>query len=293
MNFFDFLQKIKKEKTIREILLEEFRVSSEILHELSKNFDLEKKGNELTQRELDKIFRLLFGENIPQKTTQQLEISEKIGRREPIKKKAFRTGRKFYERWYYWTLTSDGFLVFRGKNKKQNLTILKRFTSPNDLLFFDNFEDPIFTILKIDDFSKPLPPISIYEAAEFACAYSYAWEKKLEKVEIFYTERYNVKLEKNIEIQNVRKIEKVKPKLSIGINLKELKIVYGAPTSVKKYSNYMITIVPGDKDSKSLAVEIKNSLLEKALPEDKEIIERINLKEIQKIIPYGKGDLVK
>ena len=190
-------------------------------------------------------------------------------------------------------MTSDGFLVFRGRNPSQNLTILRRFTSPNDLLFFDVLKNPIFTVLKLLNFSNPLPPITLYEAAEFACAYSYAWEKKLEKIEIFYTERYNVRVEKNIEVQNFRRIEKVKPKLSIGINVKELKTVYGPPTSVRKYSDYMVTIVPGDKDSKTLAAEIKNSLLEKALPEDKEAIERIDLKEIQKIIPYGKGDLVK
>lgn len=291
MNFFDFLQKIRKEEPLKEVLVKEFRVSNEILQKLSVSFNLNKKGSELTQRELDKIFRILFDRETLQQTFFASKDLKEMGR--VIKEKATKTKRKFYERWYYWTFTSDGFLVFRGKNQRQNLTILRRFVVPNDLLFFDTLENPVFTVLKVGGFSKPLPPITIYEAAEFACAYSYAWAKKLEKIEIFYTERYNVRVEKNIEVQNFRKIEKVKPKLSIGFNVKEMKIVYGPPTSVKKYSDYMVTVVPGDRDSKALAVVIKNSLLEKALPEDKEAIERINLREIQKIIPYGKGDLVK
>ena len=74
---------------------------------------------------------------------------------------------------------------------------------------------------------------------------------------------------------------------------RKAKIIYGPPTAIKKFTHYLVTIVPGEKDAKNLSKEIKNELLSKAFPEDRPYIEKINLKEIQKIIPYGKGELVR
>jgi len=287
----DFQEKLirNSDKTLMSFLKEIIKVDKCAIEKIGKSFDLHSLCKDLNQKQIDKLYRELFLE----REVKVNENTEEMKEERVAKPKKER--RKFYERWYLWFFTSDGFLVFRGKNIRQNLTIFRRFVKENDVLFFDKMENPIFTVLKVFDFKAPLPPTTLYEAAEFTCAYSFAWKEKIEKIPVFYTEAKSVRLDEKFLLSNVRKIEKIKPKLSIGIMVKDrkAKIIYGPPTAIKKFTHYLVTIVPGEKDAKILSKEIKNELLSKAFPEDRPYIEKINLKEIQKIIPYGKGELVR
>ena len=71
----------------------------------------------------------------------------------------------------------------------------------------------------------------------------------------------------------------------------EAKIISGPVMSVRSYSNYFVTIKPGYKESLDLAREIKNKILLKSKPEDKFLIDKIPLEDIQRCIPSGKGDI--
>ena len=86
----------------------------------------------------------------------------------------------------------------------------------------------------------------------------------------------------------------VELKLSVGVKLAEdsAVVVYGPVFSVRKNSDYFVTIKPGFKKSLELSKLIKNKILVKARPEHKQVIEKIPLNEFQDTIPGGTGDIV-
>jgi len=209
--------------------------------------------------------------------------------------------KKWFER-YYWFFSSNDVLVIAGKNPRNDETILKRYTRPQDLVLHSDLKSP-FAVVR-NDANQVLPAETIYEAAVFLACYSEAWEKKMEKeqVSIFYVKPEQIvkpeKAEKGVfEIQGEKKyLEKIEPRLSIGIKQEEVfnaKLIFGPPTAVKAHTPYMVTIKPGETDAKALAEEIKKELLLKVCPEISKATEAIELKEIEKIIPFKKGELVK
>ncbi|MEM5772985.1 MAG: NFACT RNA binding domain-containing protein [Candidatus Aenigmatarchaeota archaeon] len=208
--------------------------------------------------------------------------------------------KKWYER-YYWFFSSNGILIVLGKSARNDETILKRYTRPQDLVLHSDLASN-FAVIR-NDAAQVLPAETIYEAAVFLACYSEAWDKKLEKeqVSVFYVKPEQVKKQEGtkgvFEIIGEKKyLEKIEPRLSIGIKQEEVfnaKLIYGPPTAVKAHTPYLVTLVPGDTQAKALAEEIKKELLLKVCPEISKATEAIELKEIEKIIPFKKGELVK
>ena len=203
--------------------------------------------------------------------------------------------KKWYER-YYWFFSSNGLLVFAGKNMRNNRTIMKRYCKPEDLILSSDAKDSPLVVIQTKKVS-PIPAETIYEAAEFAVNYSEVWKNKIENFPVFYVKPEQIKINETIEIVGERKIiEKIKPRLSIGIkqeNVWNAKLIFGPPTAVKSQTPYMITIVPGEIPGENLAQEIKKLLLQKVPPEIYQQTEAVETKEIQKIIPFNKADLVR
>ncbi|MEM5853755.1 MAG: NFACT RNA binding domain-containing protein [Candidatus Aenigmatarchaeota archaeon] len=210
-------------------------------------------------------------------------------------------GKKWYER-YRWFFSSNDILVILGKNSRNDETILKRFTRPQDLVLHSDLKSN-FAVIRNDP-GKILPAETIYEAAVFLTCYSEAWDKKLdkEKVSVFYVKPEQVEKKEGapkgvFEIVGEKKyLEKIEPRLSIGIKQEEvfgIKLIYGPPTAVKSKTPYLVTLVPGDVPADVLAEDIKKELMLKVCPEISKPTESIELKEIEKIIPFNKGELVK
>jgi hypothetical protein len=209
--------------------------------------------------------------------------------------------RKWFER-YYWFFSSNNILVIAGKNPRNDETILKRYTRPQDLVLHSDLKSP-FGVIR-NDANQVLPAETIYESAVFLSCYSEAWEKKMEKeqVRVFYVKPEQIikpeKAEKGVfEILGEKRyLEKIEPRLSIGIKQEEVfnaKLIFGPPTAVKAHTPYLVTIKPGDVDGKILAEEIKKELLLKVCPEISRSTEEIELKEIERVIPFKRGELVK
>jgi len=209
--------------------------------------------------------------------------------------------KKWFER-YYWFFSSNNILVIAGKSARNNETILKRYTRPQDLVLHADFPSP-FVVIR-NDLNQVLPAETIYEAAVFAANYSEAWEKKMEteQISVFYVKPEQVVKPEGagkgiFEIIGEKKyLEKIEPRLSIGMKQEEVfnaKLIFGPPTAVKTHTPYLVTITPGETDAKTLAEEIKKELLLKVCPEISKPTEAIGLKEIEKIIPFKKGELVR
>ena len=200
---------------------------------------------------------------------------------------------KWFER-YYWFVSSNGLIVAGGKSKRNNQTIVKRYTKPHDLILNADVEAPI-VVIKNDQKIFPLPAETIYEAAELVAAYSAAWNEKKESIPVFYILPEQISVD--LIIQGEKKyLEKIKPRLSIGIKQEDVwnaKLIFGPPTAVKKQTPYMITLVPGDRSADDIVNEIRKELLLKIPYEIKQATEGIELKEIKKIIPFKKAELVR
>lgn len=203
--------------------------------------------------------------------------------------------KKWYER-YYWFFSSNGFLVFAGKNLRNNKTIFKRYCKPEDLVLSSEAANSPFVIVQTRKIN-PVPAETIYEAAEFVVNYSDIWKNKIENFPVFYVKPEQVSVNENVQISGEKKfLEKIKPRLSVGILQEKVwnaKLIFGPPTAVKKQTPYMTTVIPGEFPAENLSQEIKKLLLQKVPPEIYNQTAEIDSKEIAKIIPFGKGDLVR
>ena len=132
----------------------------------------------------------------------------------------------------------------------------------------------------------------MYEAAIHVANYSNAWKDKIDSIDvnIYKPENFLNKVKEEGKF-----LEKIEPRMSVGIIQKDVFqaiLISGPPTAVKKYTPFMITIVPGDADAKELGKEIKKQLSGKVPFEIQNATEQIDEKEIEKLIPFGKGKLV-
>ena len=216
-------------------------------------------------------------------------------------------GKKWYER-YLWFHSLGDTLVVAGKTARNNETILKRYTKPNDLVLHSSIAEAPIAVVKNEN-EQQLPAEAIYEAAVLVSTYSSAWRDKIEKekISVFYVTPQQVAIisrpgKKEAEVffdGEKKQLDKVEPRLSIG--MKEARnedgsfignLIFGPPTAVRRQTQFMVTLVPGERPAEELAPEIKKQLLMKVSPEIRMNTEALDEKEICKLIPFGKGQLV-
>ncbi|MEE9406282.1 MAG: NFACT RNA binding domain-containing protein, partial [Candidatus Aenigmarchaeota archaeon] len=166
-----------------------------------------------------------------------------------------------------------------------------------DIVFHADIVGAAFTVIKAE--GKEVPNETVKEAAEFSAANSKAWAKGLGKISVFCLPR-----EKYVKEAGMAKgtfgargermwFRDLELKVAIGVKVEEEAIVvYGPVMSVRKNSEYFVTIKPGFKKSLELARDIKNRIMIKARPEDKYKIDAIPMEDFEKAIPGGMGDVV-
>ena len=290
-------QDTEESKMIKELRPEDARVVA-VIDNTEVELDFRKSVEENASSFFEDAKRMKNKAEGLQKVLGQIpekpEVKEKV---EPKKK----VSKKWFER-YRWFVSSNGLVCIAGKNARNNETIVKRYTRPQDFVMHVDIHGSPFVIIRNDQKFEVIPAETIYEAAEFAAAYSKAWDQKVASISVYYIKPEQVVKEPGLPlgsfmIHGERKwLEKIKPRLSIGIKQEEVynsKLISGPVTAVKKQTPYLVTIVPGERTSEDLAKEIKNQLLMKIPFEMKKSSEEIDLEEIKKLIPYGKGELVR
>ncbi|MBU0899002.1 MAG: NFACT family protein [Nanoarchaeota archaeon] len=249
-----------------------------------------------------------------ERTAEQLKEVEKkeeeakyftdIGSEEETEEKKEKKQKKKWYEAYKWFISTQGFIVIAGRNATQNENIVKKRAEDNDLVFHADIVGAAFTVIKAD--GNQIPVETVKEAAEFAAAHSKAWARGLGTIDVFYVPRTQVSksppsgtyLPKgSFMIDGEREwFRDIEVKLAIGIQIDReeniYKVISGPVISVRKNSNYFVTIRPGFKKALDLARTIRNKLLIKCKPEDRVHIETIPLEEFEKMIPGGMGDVV-
>jgi predicted ribosome quality control (RQC) complex YloA/Tae2 family protein len=236
--------------------------------------------------------------------TLQPEEVEPMPEPKPIKK-------LWYEK-FKWFFSSNGLLVIAGRDAEQNETIIKKHADPADWAFHADIPGAAFVVIKKigEDLSpvelEEIPDETRKEAAEFAAANSKAWSKGLGAIDIFSVPVNRVTktppsgqhLAKGSFMVMGERVwyRSVELKLCVGVKMDRerdtVRVISGPLMAVKKNSEYFVTIKPGFKKAIELARTIRNRILIKARPEDKYLIEKVSLEDIQNVIPAGMGEVV-
>ena len=223
-----------------------------------------------------------------------MEKTEKVIEEAPPKKKE----KAWYEK-FRWFNSSDGFLVIGGRDATTNEIIIKKHTTPADIVFHADIVGAPFVVIKTE--GKTPSEQTIKEAAQLAASYSKAWKELFHAVDVYWVYPNQLSkspppgqyLEKGSFIVNGKKnhLRKILLSITIGITIKENQItVVGGPTEfVKKQAIHYVEVVPGQEPSSSLAKNIRKLLAEKAPAEWRKQIIATPLGEIQNFIPSGKG----
>ncbi|RLF35832.1 MAG: hypothetical protein DRO96_00250 [Candidatus Aenigmatarchaeota archaeon] len=233
--------------------------------------------------------------------TKEIKIEEKKLLVPKIIEK--RKRKKWYEKYrYFWT--SDGFLVVAGKDADTNEMLIKKNTKPEDIVLHAEIHGAPFTVVKAKEdprikTPKKITPVAVREAAEFAAAYSKAWQMGLGNVDVYWIKPEQVKkvpgLPKgSFQIQGERNyLKKTQLRLAIGVEPEKKLLMIAPVQAVNEKCKYFLTLKPGETPAKELAEKIKERLVAKAISEEeKEAIKKIPLDIIQNSIPSGKGSLV-
>jgi predicted ribosome quality control (RQC) complex YloA/Tae2 family protein len=209
---------------------------------------------------------------------------------------------EWYEK-FRWFISSDGFLVIGGKDATTNEMIIKKHTKPDDLVFHSTVHGAPFFVIQNPD-SKEIPESTINETAEAAASYSSAWGAGWGSADVYSvkpdqlskTPQSGEYLSKGaFVVRGEREWYKGIPlKIAVGFSVDGYALAIGGPeNAVASRAKHHVNVGVGNMKSGKLAKEIKSEILRQTNKEDGQKIKKVDLGEIQKWIPAGKGMLLK
>ncbi len=232
---------------------------------------------------------------------KSIKESKKLKEKKEIALPRKKVKKKWYEK-FRWSFTSEGFLVVAGKDAVQNEVLYKKYLEQSDIVLHADIHGAPLTIVKSQ--GREITPLAIREAAELAAAYSSAWKLKLGSVDVYWVLPKQVSktppagqyLAKGAFMIYGQKnyLRKTEVKIAIGIMLceNEARAFAGSILGARAHCKYFVTVFPGDTPKQKAGEKIKLKLLQKAMPEDKEVIERISVDEFISLLPGSCGEIV-
>lgn len=228
----------------------------EIILDLSKS--LEQNAEEYFNR-AKRLKKKVSGiKEIIQKSEKQLSNIKAPEKKEKIFRK-----KEWYEK-FRWFFSSDNFLVISGRDATTNEIIIKKHTEKSDIVFHTELPGSPFVIIKNPDGIK-IPEKTIIEAAEFCASYSKSWKSGRGTAEVFYVKPEQLTKEVPSGMAGLAKgsfmiygkRNFMEAKLNIAIcNLND-KIMSGPVDAIKKHSNKIVEIMPGNEKLSDVAKKIQ------------------------------------
>jgi len=238
------------------------------------------------------------------------EVSEKL---EALEKEAEKTIEKFptptrkperawYEK-FYWFKSSEGYLVLAGRDATTNEQLIKRYTEPHDMVLHADIHGAPFVVVKTE--GRTPGEESIKQAAEAAVSRSKAWASGIGSGDAYWVKPEQLSssappgeyLAKGMFMVNGPRnyLRGVELRLAVGAVEKEGQIqLIGGPTeAVRSQTSRYVEIVPGKTPASKLSKQILYELATKAPQRLGEEIRRIELNEVQKFIPAGRGEILR
>jgi len=210
--------------------------------------------------------------------------------------------RAWYEK-FYWFRSSEGYLVLAGRDATTNEQLIKRYTEPHDIVLHADIHGAPFVVIKTE--GRTLGEETIKQAAEAAVSRSKAWANGIGSGDAYWVKPEQLSssappgeyLAKGMFMVNGPRnyLRGVELRLAVGVIEKEGQILLvGGPTeAVKSQTSRYVEIVPGKTPASKLSKQILYELAAKAPQRLGEEIRRIELNEVQRFIPAGRGDILR
>ncbi len=210
--------------------------------------------------------------------------------------------KRWFDKFHSFT-SSDGFFVVGGKDATTNEILVKKHTEDNDLVFHADVHGAPFFVIKNPE-KKEVPLTTIKEAAEAAASYSSAWKSGVGSCDVYYVKPEQVSktapsgeyMPKGGFMISGKKeyLRGVRLMVAIGFVVGEkVEILAGPLSAVESKTKYYTTVTPGNVKSEELAKTVKEAAAKKAGKEDAGKIRKIKPELIQRLIPSGKGQIVR
>ncbi|OYT53851.1 MAG: hypothetical protein B6U72_04490 [Candidatus Altiarchaeales archaeon ex4484_2] len=236
------------------------------------------------------------------KKLDELNRDEIVEKRIPEKKKP-RREKKWFEKFRFFN-SSDDLLVVGGKDASTNESLIKKHTTKDDLVFHSHVHGAPFFVVKNPEGGE-VPDSTRMEAAQAAASYSKAWSQGIGSVDVYEVGPGQVSKDAPageylgkgaFMIYGRKKWYRNTPlRVAVGFRVGKDEVeVYGGPVNaVKKRTDYLVELTSGRKKSKELALEIREKIHSMAKKDCKELISKVNLQDIQRLIPSGRGRIRK
>ncbi len=294
--FEEVKKKAKQIKIVRDVKPESVTIELEgyaVELNLSKNIhEIADEYYERSKRAKEKLEGLL---KAIEKTKEEMKKVEELEAKKFVASVRIVRRREWFER-FRWFITSDGFLAIGGRNAQMNEEIVSKYMEDKDLFFHTQTPGAPAVILKR---GQEAPETSLLETAQFAAIYSSLWKEGKYSGEVYYVLPEQVKksakageyLPKgSFYIVGRRNYITVELSCGIGVDLKNLRVMGGPISAVRKYCDYYVEIEIGDKSPNELSVEIASKLAKMAKDEEKHLVRSIATPdEIMKFLPPGRS----
>lgn len=124
--------------------------------------------------------RIAISEKLKRTESQEKEVIRKVDKEaQKNKKTASMTIQEKRKTWWFerfhWFITTENYLVIAGRDKIQNDVLVKHYLKKDDIYLHADIQGAASVIIK-NPSTKPVSPISIQQAAEFAVSRSSAWK---------------------------------------------------------------------------------------------------------------------
>lgn len=230
------------------------------------------------------------------KVLEQLEAQTENGFEKPKRRRK----RRWFEK-FHWVHSHDGVLIIGGRDATSNELLIKKYTTPDDIVLHADIPGAPFVVIKTE--GNPPSEQTIEEAAQCAVSYSRAWQGGYASLDAYWVTPDQVSktapsgeyLTKGAFMIHGRKnyVRNMPLRISIGIVRvnDQWAIIGGAPSAITSHTKYSVELGPGRKRSGGLAKEVRRSLANKAPSDAKTKILKLPLEEVQRFIPAGGGEL--
>ena len=264
------------------------------------------RGKHAKEKSQGALFALSDSKRKLAKIEQELAEAEELKSLKPgemmealAKRKVAMENKEWYEK-FRWYISSDGFLVVAGKDTVSNEVLIKKYTTPDDVVFHAEITGSPFVVIKSE--GKPVSEQALREAGEFAASFSRAWRENLGTADVYW-----VKVDQLSKsgpsgesvphgaffVVGKRNWSHNTPlRVAIGIIVGEETTFVGGPVeAVKAKTKAYVVLVPGDTVGKELLKQILKSLMLKLSKEQREKAGKTSIEQIREFVPYTKGTI--
>lgn len=227
-------------------------------------------------------------------------LLETLASKEPELKQAVKPKQRPEKEWFEkfrWFESSEGLLVLGGRDATSNETLLKRYTSPEDLVMHAEVHGAPFIVMKTGGV-QPTGD-SLREAAQACVSYSRLWKEGIRAGDAYWVKPEQVTKSAPageyltrgaFMIRGTRNyIRGIEVALAVGLTVRDGKtfLMAGPPSAVRSRCNAYVELRQGRSSPAEAARRILTKLSDKIREDTTTELPRITLEDVIRLLPPG------